>query len=146
MSQITIISGNVYFHIYMMHEDAEQAVKNCSERKILLEAKQGQIGQYTYRIDPPHNSENGQQHVHVMLKGKELFALNRDGSAHDGWHGAEIPKKVYDKLPSLFPSLVLPSNRLIESVITKPNSDEEVAIWGDYIETCDSLKKRILLG
>lgn len=81
--------------------------------KTLLESKCGKIGQYTYRIDGAH-SEVGFPHIHVLLKGNELFALNIDGSAHDGSHGVRIPNVIKDALPKIFPSCKIPENGMIE--------------------------------
>jgi hypothetical protein len=129
MSQIRILCDNVCFHIYGLVKEIEQS-------KILCESKYGSVGQYDYRIDSPHDDTHGQKHIHVMKKGKDLLAINQDGTAHDGFHNVEIPKKIYDALPGIFPGIDLPQNRLIECVITKPQTDEEVAIWGEYIEEC----------
>lgn len=43
---------------------------------------------YTYRIDNPRGEAGtgNQRHIHVLLKNKEVFAMNVDGSAHDGPH------------------------------------------------------------
>lgn len=81
--------------------------------KTLLESKCGKIGQYTYRLDGAH-SKVGLPHIHVLLKGKELFALNVDGSAHDGSHGVRIPNVIKDVIPRIFPSCKIPENGIIE--------------------------------
>lgn len=81
--------------------------------KTLLESKCGKVGQYTYRIDGAH-SEVGLPHIHILLKGKELFALNVDGSAHDGSHNVRIPNVIKDALPNIFPLCKIPENGIIE--------------------------------
>lgn len=56
----------------------------------------------------------GKPHVHILLKGKELFALNINGTAHDGSHGVRIPNIIKDALPEIFPSCEIPENGMIE--------------------------------
>lgn len=103
MKKITILSSECICVVF-----TEEPVKSA-----LLENKYGSIGQYNYRIDnamPPTT----QKHIHVLKKGNELFALNIDGSAHDGYHGVEIPKKVREKLPEIFPGCTIPQDGIIE--------------------------------
>lgn len=59
--------------------------------------------------------EVGQPHIHVYNGPNEIFALNKDGTAHDRSHGVEIPNKVYKALQTRLPYWNLPPNRLIES-------------------------------
>jgi hypothetical protein len=69
---------------------------------------------YLYRIDPPNGeiSKGNQKHIHIYKRKSELFAINVDGSAHDGCHGVQIPKKVIPFLQSKgFP---VPKDRIIE--------------------------------
>jgi hypothetical protein len=50
----------------------------------------------SYRQDSANTNTKTQQHVHVYAKpkgeGKEVYAVNKDGSGHDGHSGKEIPK------------------------------------------------------
>lgn len=41
----------------------------------------------SYRIDNPRDEARpgNQRHIHVIAKNGELFAMNVDGSAHDGF-------------------------------------------------------------
>jgi hypothetical protein len=54
----------------------------------------------SYRTDAANTNKQTQQHVHVYAKpkgsGKEMYALNQDGSGHDGSSGIKIPKKHAD--------------------------------------------------
>lgn len=50
--------------------------------------------QRTYRIDKANTSSLTQDHAHVYAsKNKQIYAVNIDGSGHDGNHGYEIPKR-----------------------------------------------------
>lgn len=63
----------------------------------LLENKQYQRipkTQKTYRIDKANTSTLTQDHAHVYAsKNNQIYAVNIDGSGHDGNHGYEISKK-----------------------------------------------------
>ncbi|MCX6345310.1 MAG: hypothetical protein NT018_09605 [Armatimonadetes bacterium] len=72
---------------------------------------------YTAVEHSPH-SNIGQNHVHVYLKGNQLFSLNIDSSAHDKSHGIRIPNYVKEQFGITFPKYELPSNRRIASVTT----------------------------
>lgn len=59
--------------------------------------------------------EPGKEHIHVFAKGRAIFALNIDGTAHDNSHGVKIPNKVADAIRTHFQKFILPPNNLIES-------------------------------
>ncbi|MDD5300062.1 MAG: hypothetical protein PHD65_06175 [Gallionella sp.] len=85
----------------------------------LNEAKQKGIslgGQYSaLRHTVP---EPGKEHIHVYAKGNDIFALNKDGTAHDQSHGVKIPNRVADAIRTHFPNFSLPPNNFIESAPT----------------------------
>ena len=64
--------------------------------------------------DTPH-SDSGQYHLHVYNRNNQLFAINKDGTAHDQSHGCRIPNKVAKVLRIRFPDYRIPSNNFIES-------------------------------
>ena len=66
---------------------------------------------YTGRIDTPDPSV-GQRHIHLYARGKELFSVNKDGSAHDRSHGKPIPKHLHQPLRNL--GFKIPPGGLIE--------------------------------
>ncbi len=87
------------------------------DRDLITEAKyKGRplISQYSYRKDQPHYSK-GQYHLHIYLKSKKLFAINKDGTAHDNSHGVRIPNKVASAIKTIFPDFKVPNNNIIES-------------------------------
>lgn len=72
---------------------------------------------YRMRYDPGHGP-GMQDHIHVYAKNRQLFAINRDGSAHDGFHGVKIPNHVRRRAAELFPSFSWPEDNIIEG--TRP--------------------------
>lgn len=126
MITLNLISDDYVLHIY---------TANSVLKKNLLESKYGNVGQYSYRIDPAHNNANGQKHLHGYLKGNEIFAINLDGSAHDGYHQTQIPQKFVDALPKIFKGVNVPKNGLIECV-QKPKYDS----LKDDAEFCEAVK------
>jgi hypothetical protein len=71
-------------------------------------------GQYSAQLHKSHGAA-GQKHIHVYAKNNELFALNKDGSAHDASHQIRIPNKVAKAIQSTFPAITLPPGNFIES-------------------------------
>jgi hypothetical protein len=89
-----------------------------SESQLILEAKTKGIplgGDYSYKKHSPH-IPGGDYHIHGYENQKEIFAINKSGTAHDGYHGVVIPKKAFDALSAKFPDWNWPANRLIESL------------------------------
>lgn len=72
-------------------------------------------GPYSVIKHKPH-IDGGQYHLHLYHKQNQLFAINKDGTAHDKSHGYQIPNKVADALRKQFPDFVLPRHNIIESV------------------------------
>ena|SRR5688572_19833929 len=59
----------------------------------------------SYRQDPANTNTRTQKHSHVYAKlnggGNELYAVNLDGSGHDGSGGIQIPSVHADHFRSL---------------------------------------------
>ena len=55
-----------------------------------------------------------QDHLHFLQKGNKLYALNRDGTAHDASHGKQMHGWAMDAVKQ-FPGFQLPPRGLIES-------------------------------
>lgn len=82
----------------------------------LAEAKRGPIsldGRYSARLDPPRVSP-GLHHLHIFGRRGELFAVNIDGTSHDGSRGTRIPNDVADAIREKFPRFRMPPDNVIE--------------------------------
>lgn len=73
------------------------------------------VSTYSYRLDPSRDG-TGLSHLHIYARRKEIFAINRDGTAHDDSHGVRIPNKVADALRTAFPDWTFPRDNIIESL------------------------------
>ncbi len=108
---------------FMLENFVVHILFSKSESGPLLEGKSKYVelgGVYSAQLHQAHTSV-GQTHIHVYAKNNKLFALNRDGSAHDRSHGAQIPNKVAQAITQKFPDFTLPKDNFIES------APEEVA-------------------
>lgn len=69
-------------------------------------------------------ADPNKKHIHVMKKGKEIFAINKDGSAHDGSAGKIIPREIYNILKQRYPGFNFPSDRVIKFMTTDSDLQE----------------------
>lgn len=126
-----------------------------SQSELLLEAKtKGEplIGTYSV-IKHQRHTPDGDYHLHVYDGQNQIFAINKGGLAHDGYHGVRIPNKVYQELKKRYNGWHFPPNKIIETVnftyILKPLDEltykeiinEITTIQGerDILETFKSL-------
>lgn len=74
---------------------------------------------YGYRIDIPFGEQRpgNQKHMHIYVKRNELFAINADGTAHDGYHNVKIPDAIAPFIQSK--GITLPPNNIIECLSTQ---------------------------
>lgn len=91
---------------------------------------------YTYRIDIPFGEQRpgNQKHIHVLAKnGNELFAMNVDGTAHDGYHKVQIPQDVrtflFDK------GFSLPPNNIIEFYTSTQNTSKSLIMENEVLSS-----------
>jgi len=96
----------------------EFMAKQEATEKLLLEYECYQLipgTRNSYRQDKINTSTQTQKHSHIYAKpkgsGKELYAVNIDGSGHDGASGKKIPDDHANYFRSIGYS-ILPSNIL----------------------------------
>lgn len=73
------------------------------------------VGPYSARFERAHASYV-QDHLHVFHRNNEIFAINKDGTAHDQSHQTHIPNKVASAIQKQYRQINLPDDGLIESV------------------------------
>lgn len=104
------------------HSDADKS-------ELLLEAKSKGtplVGTYSVIKHQPHTNP-GEYHLHVYDGQDQIFAINKSGKGHDGYHGVRIPNKVYQALTQKYKGWAFSPDQIIESVhhtyICRPISD-----------------------
>ncbi|SEI56338.1 hypothetical protein SAMN05518849_10188 [Sphingobium sp. AP50] len=64
----------------------------------------------------------GQDHLHFYQNGAKLYAINRDGSAHDASHGKKMARWAQDGVKDNYPGFTLPKSKLIETLLDHEGS------------------------
>lgn len=102
IQQMEIILGDAPFEISPDIIFSDYPIPNLSEAKDCFSAISGLKG-YTYRKDKPNGipSPGNLYHWHVYLRGQECFAVNIDGTGHDGYHNVKLKSEVADFLRSM---------------------------------------------
>ncbi len=84
----------------------------------------------SYRQDSENTNTMIQKHSHIYAKpkggGKELYAVNIDGSGHDGSSGIEIPFVQADYLRSI--GYDINSSNILESMILDSLNKEQFSL------------------
>ncbi len=103
--------------------DSEKEVMDSS---LLLEMHHSPIPgfkKYGFRIDIPFGEQRpgNQKHMHVYVKDHQIFAINADGSAHDGYHNVAIPNEIVPFLKSK--GITIPANNIIECIVSPQHQE-----------------------
>jgi len=119
-----------------------------SESSLLKEAKHVGIplvGTYSVIKHPPH-TQPGEYHLHVYDDSEQIFAINKGGTAHDGFHGVRIPNKVYNALTAKYKGWLFPPDQIIESIyytyILSPIADLS---YRELLKECDIIQGELNL-
>ena len=59
-----------------------------------------------------------QDHLHFVQHGAQLFAINKDGTAHDKSHGIKMANWTVDAIKKHHPAFKVPPGKLIERMLT----------------------------
>lgn len=95
-------------HIFISRDDTSAILINEAIQKGISFG--GKYSGLHHKVPAP-----GKEHIHVYARGNEIFALNKDGTAHDQSHGIKIPNKVANAIRTHLPNFTLPPNNFIES-------------------------------
>ena len=116
-------------YIDTLYVDSSLAIEP-EKQSLIIEAKTLQVGKtkYWYRIDKPFGEPGPgkQEHMHGFIRKKknlsDIFAVNKDGSAHDGWHNTTIPNDFNPILNAN--GFRIPKGNLIEMVLKPAQNDK----------------------
>lgn len=64
--------------------------------------------------------EPGQDHLHFRQNGAKLYAVNRDGTAHDASHGKLMARWAREGMRDNYPGFTVPKDGLIEALFDAP--------------------------
>jgi len=116
---------NVVVDLIIVTEDVNNRINTDG---LILEAKVAftpipGVKNYSYRIDPQlgEGGPGRQRHIHVYYRGDEVFAMNADATAHDGYHQVRIPDNVATFMSGK--GFRLPANNIIE-MLQLPETNE----------------------
>ncbi len=107
--QVQILFEDIVYHIFFDIVDLKFAKFDTLEEGKKIDIKKGY---YCYK-HPPH-IPSGKTHYEVYYKKNKLFALNIDGTSHDGSSGQRIPNVVYDFFVNM--GIPLSSDQIIETI------------------------------
>lgn len=107
MKEFRFEAGEHIVHVYCSDLDAKVLLLEAQHRGIHL------AGPWSAQYHTAHTTP-GQDHIHVYYRNNQVFALNRDGTAHDRSHGVRIPNRVAIAIQQRFPDIQLPPDNIIE--------------------------------
>ena len=108
----------VFYHFDKADVTAETIV-----RLILNEEKpSADLGQGRRILFHKAHVPNTQAHIHFQVKGANIAAVNKDGSAHDRSHGIQLQKWAIDGMTNHYPNFNSPKKGIIEKLIVKTNA------------------------
>lgn len=113
----------VHLHVDDDDDDTLQALNEARDYGVKLG------GTYSALKHKPHVS-SAEYHLHIQDKGTEIAALNFSGSAHDGWHGVQLPNTVVQGIRNRFPKCKIPPNGFIEAASLATQFDFTLLLEG----------------
>lgn len=107
--QVQILFEDIVYHIFFDIVDLKFAKFDTLE-----EGKKINIGKGYYCFKHPSIYLLGNPHYEIYRKKNKLFAVNVDGSSHDGSSGIRIPNVVYNFLIDV--GIPLEKDQIIELI------------------------------
>ena len=103
----------VIYHFAQNDLVAEQAV-----RKLLYEQRQPiNLGQGRSILFHKAHIPDTEDHLHFLIKGAKIAAINQSGTAHDRSHGIQLQRWALDGMEKHFPQFKRPPDGLIETLM-----------------------------
>lgn len=127
----TLEIDEYFVRIFISKEDIKT-------QRILNEKRQkGKIdlgGPHSARKDPACIPIS-KKHLHILKGMNQIFAINYDGTGHDGSTGYKISNKLADKMRDTFPDIRIPDNNVIESIniCDIDEKDERIVLLKDLL-------------
>ncbi|WP_157678479.1 hypothetical protein [Mesorhizobium sp. WSM1497] len=103
--------GYVFYHLSEDDLEAQQTILLLMEAKPYVDLGKGRRIMYHTAHIP-----DGQDHLHFVVNGKKIAAVNRDGTAHDRSHGIQLQKWALKGAKANYPYMKMPPDGLIENL------------------------------
>jgi hypothetical protein len=136
-------------HVFY-HFASDDHVAHVLVRGLLLEDKTIDLGKgRSLMFHKAHNPPHGQDHIHYCVKGAKMYALNKDGTAHDRSHGVEMARWAVQGTEKHFPDFTIPPKGLIEALMPEPEKGlllEGLAMNAVLVPPADLLKAEAKAG
>jgi hypothetical protein len=107
-------------HYAFYYFDTSDNVAETVIRLLLNEDKSRvDLGQNKSIIFHRAHTEVNQDHLHFLVKGDKIAAVNRDGTAHDSSHGVRLQKWALNGAAQHYPEFRMPKDGLIERLMVE---------------------------
>ncbi len=103
------------------HFDPEDSVADTVVRLLLNEEKPAvELSKGRSILFHKAHVPSTQDHLHFLVKGANIAAVNKDGTAHDRSHGIQLQRWAMDGAKKHYPDFKIPKTGIIESLIASP--------------------------
>ncbi|WP_372786001.1 hypothetical protein [Phenylobacterium sp.] len=106
--------------VYIVHHfSTDDAEANAAVHYLEESGRRFDLGQGRSILFHRAHVPNTQDHVHFVQDGRKLYALNRDGTAHDASHGKQMHRWAMDAVKDRYQDFVIPKAGLIEAMFNQ---------------------------
>ena len=99
------------------HFDTDDLVAEFVVQALLAEARPSvDLGKGRSIIFHRANVPGVQDHLHFRVRGANIAAVNKDGTAHDRSHGVQLQRWAIDGAKEHYPGIKVPKSGLIEAL------------------------------
>ena len=110
--------------LVIYHFDADDAVARQLVFEVLTEAKKSvDLGQGKSIVHHKAHIPDGQDHLQFMVKGRKVYSVNKDGTAHDRSHGKKMQRWALDGAAAHYPGFKMPDDGLIEAILANEEAE-----------------------
>jgi hypothetical protein len=120
--------------VYIVHHFATDDAEAYAGLRYLEESgRRFDLGQGRSILFHRAHVPNTQDHLHFLQNGRKLYALNRDGTAHDASHGTQMHRWAMDAVKDRYSDFVIPNVGLIEAMFNEGELLMETASTRDQV-------------
>jgi hypothetical protein len=110
------------FVIY--HYDTDDAEARKLIQEVLTEEKKSvELGRGKSIVHHKAHIPDGQDHLHFQVKGSNVYAVNKDGTAHDRSHGKQMQRWTLDGAALHYPGFKMPKDGLTEEILANGKAE-----------------------